>query len=83
MGPFSAVTFNRWPYPIMNAWLPMGVMWYTVFFVGNMLVFCACYGLHKFKLSRFGLPDWDGTGILMLPTVDDEESTPFVNDDRV
>jgi len=64
--------------------LPLGVMWYSLFFVGNMLVFCACYGLHKLKLSRFGLEDWDGTGILQLPAMADDENTPFViDDDRV
>lgn len=40
----------------------MGVMWYGVFYIGNILVFCGCHGLHKLKLQCFGVTDWDGSG---------------------
>jgi len=72
---------QSWPYPILNAWLPLGVMWYSVFFVGNMLVFCGCYLLHKLKMRCFGAADWDGSGdpAAGTPTEHGEE-TPIFSD---
>eukprot|EP01127_Copromyxa_protea_P001840 TRINITY_DN11753_c0_g1_i1.p1 TRINITY_DN11753_c0_g1~~TRINITY_DN11753_c0_g1_i1.p1 ORF type:complete len:336 (+),score=25.55 TRINITY_DN11753_c0_g1_i1:46-1008(+) len=73
MWPVSLV----WPYPILNAWVPLGVMWYAVFFVSNFVVFCGCYGLHILKKKCFGVIEWDGSG---EPVNRDIQYPPLIHD---
>lgn len=81
---FSLIVFpvsHEWPYPILNAWVPLGVMWYTAFYIANILIFCACHGLHKLKLRYYGVTDWDGSGEeLSQNIVANSEETPIFSD---
>lgn len=51
---------QEWPYPILNAWLPVNIGWYSGFFIGNFLLFGGCYLLYHLKLRCYGKEDWDG-----------------------
>jgi len=48
---------ERWPYPIMNARVALGLAWYSALWVANCVAYLGCYFLSKLKQTCAGISE--------------------------